>query len=389
MTDRYAPAVQRAASAGSYRRDFLAAINSGLIVSPNTRPQSIAAWRPMLVGADARGPATAPTKREREPPQLPPPRRVLAPPASVIEPRDLPPHKEPVGRQRKRGHPIEVTLAALTIVGTFGIMLAFTWFPQTPLTAAKERALDAKHEFQECARCPLMVVLPAGEFLMGSPPDETDRKGDEGPRHRVTIPRAFAVGKFSVTFAEWDACVAEGGCQSTKAPSDQGWGRDKRPVINVSWNDAQEYIAWLNKTTGKNYRLLSEAEWEYAARANSTSRFWWDDDIGRRWANCAGCGTQWDNKQTAPVGSFVANPFGLHDMSGNVWQWVQDCWNASYNSAPANSLPWTSGDCSSGVLRGGSWHSLPQYLRSAVRFGITKNFRDGDIGFRIARTLDR
>ena len=170
------------------------------------------------------------------------------------------------------------------------------WFAGSPPI---RRCLKPKDTFKDCDTCPEMVVVPAGEFMMGS----NDGQADEKPVHKVTIAKPFAVGKFEVTFAEWDACVAAGGCKHK--PDDEGWGRGKRPVINVSWDDiTKEYLPWLSRKTGKTYRLLTEAEWEYAARAGSRAKYAWGDEIGKNSANCDGCGSHWDNKQTAPVGSF-------------------------------------------------------------------------------------
>ena len=248
-----------------------------------------------------------------------------------------------------------------------------------------KRMLPAPKAFRDCPECPEMVVVPAGSFMMGSPPGETGRTKHEGPRHRVTIPKPFAVGKYEVTFAEWDACVAAGGCRGHRR-EDQGWGRGRRPAINVNWDDAKAYVRWLSRKTGKQYRLLSEAEWEYAARAGKSTRYHWGDDIGRNRANCDLCGSRWDDNQTAPVGSFPANAFGLHDAHGNVWEWVEDCWNPNYAGAPADGSAWRSGDCYSRVLRGGSWYDLPRFLRSANR--NRSGVRSDDFGFRVARTLD-
>ena len=210
-----------------------------------------------------------------------------------------------------------------------------------------------------------------------------DLEGGE-PVHRVTVP-AFKLGKYEVTFAQWDACVADGGCGGYR-PYDIKYGRGNRPVINVSWDDAQLFIDWLNARTGGHYRLPTEAEWEYAARAGTTTRYSWGDDIGRNRANCHGnfCGDSYRN--TAPVGSFPANAWGLHDMNGNVWEWVQDCWNGSYAGAPSDGSAWTSGDCSLRVLRGGSWRYSPRDLRSAYRFRQgSRSDRVRDRGFRLAQ----
>ena len=234
---------------------------------------------------------------------------------------------------------------------------------------------------------PLMVVVPAGGFLMGPPLDAQRRYDTEEPGHGVTIAAPFAVGKYEVTFAEWDACVEAGGCGRYQ-PDDEEWGRGRRPVIYVNWKDAQSYVAWLTRESGARYRLLSEAEWEYVARAGSgTRKYNWGNEIGRNLANCARCGSRWDRKQTAPVGSFGGNGFGLHDMHGNVWEWVEDCWNGTYAGAPADGSAWEQGDCNRRLVRGGSWYDAPWYLRSAHRNWFTTGNRDGDVGFRVARSI--
>jgi formylglycine-generating enzyme required for sulfatase activity len=264
----------------------------------------------------------------------------------------------------------------------------------------ESRCLRQKDSFKDCPVCPEMIVIPPGEITMGS----NDGESYEQPVHRVTIARPFAVGKFTVTFAEWDACVTDGGCKYS--PDDHGWGREKRPVIYVSWDDAtQEYLPWLTRRTGKTYRLLSEAEWEYAARAGSSRKYSWGDQIGRNRAHCIGCGSQRspsprgrvsdnDNNcvsptlcSTAPVGSFEANAFGLYDMHGNVWQWVQDNWHPNYQGAPTDGTVWSGGDSSFRVFRGGSFIGTPLFLRSANRVGNQPNGRDYTFGFRVARTL--
>ena len=253
------------------------------------------------------------------------------------------------------------------------------------LTAAAERALKPLASFRECAKdCPEMVVVPAGEFMMGSPTTEKGRLRNEGPQHSVTMAKPFAVSKFDVTFADWDACVSVGGCPRV---GDSGFGRGTMPVILVSWDDAQQYVAWLSKMTGKPYRLLSEAEWEYAARAGSTTAYFWGDEIGKGNANCLGCGSQWDNRQTSPVGSFKPNAFGLYDIAGNVWQWVQDCAHGNYVGAPTDGSAWTIGDCSQRVVRGGSWLYPPRFLRSATRYWLSTDNRIHNFGFRVGRTL--
>jgi formylglycine-generating enzyme required for sulfatase activity len=253
--------------------------------------------------------------------------------------------------------------------------------------------------FKDCADCPEMVVAPSGSFNMGSPSDEPEReswqKGTESPQHKVTIANPFAVGKFAVTFAEWDACANDGGCGGAK-PSDQGWGRGDRPVINVNWNEAKDYIGWLSKKTGKTYRLLSEAEREYVTRAGTATPFWWGRSITPALANYDGSAEPYKGggskgeyrHKTLPVKSFKPNPWGLYQVHGNVWEWVEDCWHDSYNGAPSDGSAWTSVDCSRRVLRGGSWGIDPGILRAARRDWGTPVDRGGDIGFRLARTLN-
>jgi formylglycine-generating enzyme required for sulfatase activity len=255
------------------------------------------------------------------------------------------------------------------------------------LTATQERALKPGDHLKECARdCPEMVVIPAGEFVMGSAPNEVGRDDDEGPPHTVVLVKPFAVSRFEVTFDEWDACVDEGDCDPRV--SDNGWGRGLRPVMNVTWNDAQRYVAWFSKVTGKFYRLLSEAEWEYAARAGTHTAYSWGDEIGKGNAHCDDCSSPRDAGQTAPVGSFAANVFGIHDMHGNVWEWVEDCYHRNYSGAPTDGSAWTSGDCNSRVARGGSWNDEAGYSRSARRYKVSTGYRNLDTGFRVGRTLN-
>jgi formylglycine-generating enzyme required for sulfatase activity len=236
---------------------------------------------------------------------------------------------------------------------------------------------------RDCPTCPELVLVPAGEFLMGSPDDEEGRHVQEGPEHRVALDRAFAVGRYEVTFAEWDACVEWGGC--AYRPDDNGWGRDDRPVTNVSWHEAQEYVAWLSRVTGQRYRLPTEAEWEYAARSGTRTRYWWGDAVGRGKANCDGCGSRWDNERTAPVGSFAANSFGLYDVHGNVREWVEDCWHDGFGGAPSRGGGWVDGSDCNRVSRGGSWMQVPNGVRSASRTWRNPELRASNFGFRVAR----
>ncbi|HEV3119424.1 MAG TPA: SUMF1/EgtB/PvdO family nonheme iron enzyme [Gemmataceae bacterium] len=310
--------------------------------------------------------------------------------------------------------------------------LAVNFWPYV-LTVKVERALKPGGSFKECGAaqgsdyCPEMVVVPAGSFMMGSAPTKTDRQDNEGPQHLVTILSPFAVSKYELTFDEWDTCVARGGC--AWRPPDASWGRGQQPVIYVSWNDAQQYVAWLSKITGKPYRLLSESEYEYATRAGAQTRYPWGDTMP--WtdgvpsvattaayymrANCLNCGPPysiWAGKQTAPVGKFPPNEFGLYDLVGNVSEWVEDCYNPSYKYvpatdfvretwiAPADGSPWLRGyprtlelsksahpGCNYRVLRGGDWATSAAKVRAAARAWADQDYRDITIGFRVARTL--
>ena len=268
------------------------------------------------------------------------------------------------------------------------------------LTPAAEQALKPGDTFRECAAapgqdlCPQMVAVPAGSFVMGSPAGEHDRLANEGPQHKVTIRRPFAVSKFEITFAEWDTCVTYGDCEAQI--SDAGWGRGPQPVIYVTFDQAQQYVAWLSRITGKPYRLLTEAEYEYAARAGSQTAYPWGNDVGQNHEDCRGCGSRWDGEEPAPVGSFAANAFGLFDMVGNVWEWVDDCYHSSYEivtpkdkmDAPADGSSWRDGNCNFHVVRGGSWAVDPGRLRSASRDRTVNSGGNFNLGFRVARTLD-
>ena len=263
----------------------------------------------------------------------------------------------------------------------------------TVLAVEQEKTQAAKpgSEFKECANgCPVMIVVPAGKFIMGSPENEPDRHASEGPAHEVTVAKPFAASKFEVTFDDWDACVAAAACP--RVPD--SWGRGDMPVINVSWNDAKQYVAWLSQLTGEEYRLLTESEWEYAARAGAKTAFSWGDDPAAGNANCGECGSQWDGRQTAPVGSFKPNALGLHDMHGNVWEWVEDNWHETYDGAPTDGSAWVSGgpggrggDPSYRVVRGGSWRNETQHVRAAFRVQRNINVRFDTLGFRVARTI--
>ena len=246
--------------------------------------------------------------------------------------------------------------------------------------------------FRDCANCPEMVTIPAGSFTMGSPTTELYRGAES--QHRVTIPKPLAIGKYEVTFAEWDACVADGGCGGNRS-DDFGWGRGTRPVVGVNWNDVKAYTAWLSRKTGKPYRLLSESEWEYAARAGATTAFSFGGTISTRQANydgstSYGSGPTGENRQkTMPVGSFPPNRFGLYDMHGNVWEWVEDCWSDEYSAdTPANGAAYVRANCSGRVLRGGSWEDYAGDARAAARVASGAEEMSWADGFRVARPIE-
>ena len=384
--DPVVPVSQRCT--GQASASFLSAIDRALRVNEEDRPQSVAEWRTMLepdvpqkslfkrltiilgiiavlVGGKIyvdyakevpEPPVEEPRRAAPEPPQEPP----------VEEPRRAapePPPQEPPAEEPRRAAPEPPP-------------------PQEPEEPQRQRERQPGRRFKGCTACPEMVVVPTGSFMMGSPSSEKGRDSDESPQHRVRIAQPFAVGVYEVTFAEWDACVSAGGCNGYD-PADRGWGRGQRPVISVSWNDAQAYVKWLSKETGKPYRLLSEAEWEYVARAGKKTPFHFGRTISTNQANY----NRNYRARTMEAGSFLPNKYGLHDVHGNVDEWVQDCWNDSYLGAPTDGSAWTSGDCSGRVLRGGSWDSRHRNLHLADRDWSPINHRSIRTGFRVAQTF--
>lgn len=241
-----------------------------------------------------------------------------------------------------------------------------------------------KDRLPDGAQGPEMVILPAGQFRMGDL--SSTGNGEERPVHFVRFSSPFALGAYPVTFGEYDLFA-----RATKRnlPDDEFWGRHRRPVIDVSWDDATAYCEWLSDQTGQFYRLPSEAEWEYACRAGSESQYSWGDVAGENNANCDDCNHAGNVAKTTPVGHFMPNSWGLSDMHGNVWEWCQDCWHDDYQGAPTDGSAWTSGgDCFQRVLRGGSWIDAAEHISSSKRCRAPKNYRyclDG--GFRVAKTL--
>ena len=295
---------------------------------------------------------------------------ILAGFAGVFAWHRWPPHEQPPAAEIARRGEEKAVVAA-----------------PAPASAPTGRALKPLDTFTDCTECPEMVVIPAGPFTMGSPANEPERYSDEGPQRRVNI-GPFAIGKTEVTFAEWDACVTAGSCNGYKPP-DQGWGRGRRPVVNVSWKDAKVYVSWLSQHTGKPYRLPSEAEWEYAARAaGTTTHYAFGDAITPKDANYS------DSKfgKTTEVGAYPPNAWSLYDMHGNVWEWVEDVYHADYKGAPTDGTAWIDSEEENSsrdrVFRGGSWSITPGDLRSANRDWNDPDDRSDDLGFRVARTLD-
>ena len=266
---------------------------------------------------------------------------------------------------------------AVPVVFLILLLGLVTWFYQVSDTPAPGTVFT--DTLKDGSKGPEMVIIPAGEFMMGSLANEEGRDDDER-QHSVQIEKPFAISKYEVTFAEYDRFVEATGQEK---PDDRGRGRGNRPVINVSWNDAAAYAEWLSQETGETYRLPTEAEWEYAARARTETAYPWGNEIGRNNANCNGCGSQWDNKQTAPVGSFEANDFALHDMTGNVREWTCSEYKKNYDGAEQRCIGNKSADAAR-ALRGGSWFNFPRRVRSADRDGWVPASRNGFVGFRLA-----
>ena len=259
-------------------------------------------------------------------------------------------------------------------------------------------AIASQSVIKDCEQCPEMLTVPAGQFTMGTN-GEDGREDDEAPVRTVTIAQPFALGKYEVTFDEWDACVADGACEKA---SDEAWGRGHRPVINVNFAQVNVYTQWLSAKTGKQYALPSEAQWEYAAQAGGSQGTFWGGNKARacEYANvydtlaktklmfdwavfpCADGYTE-----TAPVGTFAPNAFGLHDMLGNVWEWVADCYRPSYASAPNDGSAVTADTCMKRVSRGGSWNIFPAWVRTGYRYGLMGGLRASNLGFRVMRVV--
>lgn len=256
--------------------------------------------------------------------------------------------------------------------------------PKRPESSLKAGTVF-RDKLNDGSQGPEMVVIPAGIFQMGD--IQGGGKESERPVHTVRIIRSFAIGQYAVTFEEYDKFA---GATGRQLPHDKGWGRSRRPVINVSWNDAMYYAEWLSQQTAKGYRLPTEAEWEYAARAETETVYWWGNEMNASLATCDGGDSRWGGKQTSPVGSFPPNPFALYDTAGNVWEWVEDCWHGNYEGAPTDRA-WkqeNGGQCGRRVIRGGSWYNSPVNLRCSTRNADDAAERSDSVGFRLARDID-
>jgi formylglycine-generating enzyme required for sulfatase activity len=410
------------AGRGKYAPALLAAIDRALSIRENERPQSIAAFRALLRGA-----APAP----RPEPQPARPARTRAAEDTLVagsaggaereaepaRPRAVPAPASAPGRARAPRWAFALGAVGFALAGAAIAYVALQpgergtantgaiadtadarKAEQDAARRQREEAERAEAErkrreaareprpgvvFRDCPACPEMVRLAPGSFVMGSP--EGVGFARERPAHTVTLAKPFAMGKYEVTFAEFDDCVKDQGCP--QRPDDRGWGRGRQPVIFVSWHDAKAYAEWLARKTGKGYRLPTEAEWEYAARALTQTRYAWGDSIGHNQANCDGCGSKWDRRQPAPVGSFAANAFGLHDMHGNVAEWTEDCWYIDHGGAPTDGTARLRGNCNWRVVRGGSWHQdADSLMRSASRIYEIQATQSFYLGFRVVRS---
>jgi formylglycine-generating enzyme required for sulfatase activity len=408
QTDPLTPAVE--IGKGRYSPRFLAAIDKALSLMPENRPQNIAEWR-QLFSSPAQTRLSEPVSKP-----LTRPLDTIVNPARETNRRS--------SRRRAKRHSKVFGFLIFTVVIT-GILLGVSMISQNkknedstvnknrdnsktkaliadkrqamtektkkPTEQTRQRAIETtnftgnrvfRDSLSDASLGPEMVVIQAGIFRMGD--IQNLGNGFEKPVHTVHIAKPFSMGKHEVTFEEYERFASASG---RSVPKDRGWGRNKRPVINVSWEDAVQYTEWLSQQTGKHYRLPSEAEWEYAARAGTETAYWWGNNIGHNRANCDGCGSRWDHKRTAPVGSFEPNPFGLYDTAGNVWEWVQDCKLDSYKEAPTDGSASLRGACPERVFRGGSWNVEPLKLRSAKRTWDGPGLRYSYVGFRIARDL--
>lgn len=249
-----------------------------------------------------------------------------------------------------------------------------------PLPEKSPTVTTAVSELKDCPACPVLIKLPGrASFMMGSNSDDPSEK----PAHQVSISAPFAIGKYEVSVEQWNACADANACPRVATDN----AAKNSPARDVSWDNAQQYVNWLSKVSGKPYRLPTEAEWEYAARGGTSTRYWWGEQMRTGNANCKDCGQPWRQDGPANVGSFAANPYGLYDMNGSVWEWVSDCWHTSYKGAPSDGRAWDEPNCLVRVIRGGSWREGASYMASSTRFKYAASVRHSQNGFRVARDL--
>ena len=277
---------------------------------------------------------------------------------------------------------ISPLLPVLRITALLLALVAVPALAQTPAAKpAAKPAPAAPQVFKDCDVCPEMVVLPKGAFIMGS-----DLLPAEQPKHPVFIKKPFAMSRFEITFDNWEACLIEKGC--THNPHDHNWGRGRQPIMNIDFHMAEGYAKWLSQKTGHTYRLPTEAEWEYGARAGSTTAYWFGDNPDDGMINCRQCTGAVPGHRNAPVGQYKPNPFGLYDMHGNAYEWVSDCWIPHYKGAPRDGSARTEGDCAIRVIRGGSWYYFSRQSRSSSRAKNPAAVKSYWLSFRVVRELD-
>lgn len=251
---------------------------------------------------------------------------------------------------------------------------------QAPPVTGNGGATGPLASIKDCPACPVLVVLPGGAFNMGNNSSDPSEK----PAHQVNLRAPYALGKYEVTVDQWNACVEAAACP--RIPSSVA-ASGNRPMRDVSWDDAQVYLKWLGGLSGRTYRLPTEAEWEFAARAGTSTRYWWGEQMKPGNSSCKECGLPWTSDGPPAVGSFAANPFGLFDMNGSVWEWVADCWHSTYKGAPSDGSAWDEPNCQSRVIRGGSWREGGGYMMSTTRFKYDATVRQSQNGFRVARSV--
>ncbi len=283
-------------------------------------------------------------------------------------------------------------LKALSVAARLLFIFGVTQYPFNAIYAHQEIESDSTQRnavgesFKDCDNCPEMIVIPKGSFMMGDIQGAGDP--DEQFIHKVTFKHNFAVGKYEVTWNEWEACVADQACPAVPYTANSVWGKGRRPVIHVYHREAFAYVKWLNKKTGENYRLISEAEFEYVARAGTQTKFHWGNEIGKDHANCTDCLSRW-KRGSDPVGTYASNQFGVFDMLGNLWEVVEDCYHPTYEGAPTDGSARTDGECKSRVIRGGGWHDDAWNMRSANRRQSDRSDTNAlnGLGFRVALNL--